>query len=61
MGPMLPISTATLWNLFGRGSISVAHSDHKALGTKELEVAVLDYRRLIAVESKMEHLKWEEI
>ncbi|CAO2649056.1 Nn.00g100050.m01.CDS01 [Neocucurbitaria sp. VM-36] len=33
--------------LYGPGSIFVAHSDHEALKRKELEEAVLDYRRLI--------------
>ncbi|CAG5175139.1 uncharacterized protein ALTATR162_LOCUS10762 [Alternaria atra] len=33
--------------LYGPGSIFVAHSDHEALKRKELEQAVLDYRRLI--------------
>ncbi|KAF1943664.1 acetylornithine deacetylase [Clathrospora elynae] len=33
--------------LYGPGSIFVAHSDHEALQRKELEEAVLDYRRLI--------------
>jgi acetylornithine deacetylase len=41
--------------LFGPGSIFVAHSDHEALKKKELEQAVLDYRRLIIAASKMDH------
>lgn len=41
--------------LYGPGSIFVAHSDHEALKRKELEQAVLDYRRLIIAASKMDH------
>jgi acetylornithine deacetylase len=41
--------------LYGPGSIFVAHSDHEALKKKELELAVLDYRRLIVAASKMDH------
>ena len=33
--------------LYGPGSIFVAHSDHEALRRRELEQAVVDYRRLI--------------
>ncbi|KAJ4344232.1 hypothetical protein N0V95_006219 [Ascochyta clinopodiicola] len=40
--------------LYGPGNIFVAHSDHEALKRKELEQAVLDYRRLIIQASKME-------
>jgi acetylornithine deacetylase len=40
--------------LYGPGSIFVAHSDHEALKVKELEQAVLDYRRLI-VETTFMH------
>jgi acetylornithine deacetylase len=40
--------------LYGPGSIFVAHSDHEALKKKELEQAVLDYRRLI-VETTLMH------
>jgi acetylornithine deacetylase len=40
--------------LYGPGNIFVAHSDHEALKRKELEQAVLDYRRLIIQTSKME-------
>ncbi|KAJ4400012.1 hypothetical protein N0V91_008987 [Didymella pomorum] len=40
--------------LYGPGNIFVAHSDHEALKRKELEQAVLDYRRLIVQASKME-------
>jgi acetylornithine deacetylase len=40
--------------LYGPGSIFVAHSDHEALKKKELEQAVLDYRRLI-VETTFMH------
>ena len=39
--------------LYGPGSIFVAHSDHEALQRKELEQAVLDYRRLILKASEM--------
>ncbi|EUC36892.1 hypothetical protein COCCADRAFT_2187 [Bipolaris zeicola 26-R-13] len=39
--------------LYGPGSIFVAHSDHEALKRKELELAVLDYRRLIVKASEM--------
>jgi acetylornithine deacetylase len=41
--------------LFGPGSIFVAHSDHEALKKKELEQAVLDYRRLIIAATRMDH------
>jgi acetylornithine deacetylase len=41
--------------LYGPGSILVAHSDHEALKRRELERAVLDYRRLIVAASKMDH------
>jgi acetylornithine deacetylase len=41
--------------LYGPGSIFVAHSDHEALKRKELEQAVLDYRRLIIAASRMDH------
>lgn len=41
--------------LYGPGSIFVAHSDHEALKKKELEQAVLDYRRLIIAASRMDH------
>lgn len=47
--------------LFGPGSIFVAHSDHEALKRKELELAVLDYRRLIVAAGKIEHQEWEVI
>ena len=40
--------------MYGPGNIFVAHSDHEALKRKELEQAVLDYRRLIIQASKME-------
>lgn len=40
--------------LYGPGNIFVAHSDHEALKRKDLEQAVLDYRRLIIQASKME-------
>jgi acetylornithine deacetylase len=40
--------------LYGPGTIFVAHSDHEALKRKDLEQAVLDYRRLIIQASKME-------
>ncbi|KAJ4380346.1 hypothetical protein N0V86_004657 [Didymella sp. IMI 355093] len=43
--------------LYGPGTIFVAHSDHEALKRKELEQAVLDYRRLIIQASKMEQKK----
>ncbi|KAI8935687.1 hypothetical protein NX059_007208 [Plenodomus lindquistii] len=39
--------------LYGPGSIFVAHSDHEALQRKELEQAVLDYRRLIIKASEV--------
>ncbi|KAF1838673.1 acetylornithine deacetylase [Decorospora gaudefroyi] len=39
--------------LYGPGSIFVAHSDHEALKRKELEQAVLDYRRLILKATQM--------
>jgi acetylornithine deacetylase len=41
--------------LYGPGSIFVAHSDHEALKKKELEQAVLDYRRIIIEASRMDH------
>jgi acetylornithine deacetylase len=41
--------------LYGPGTIFVAHSDHEALKKKELEQAVLDYRRLIIAVSKADH------
>ncbi|KAF2645754.1 Zn-dependent exopeptidase [Massarina eburnea CBS 473.64] len=47
--------------LYGPGSIFVAHSDHEALERKELEQAVLDYRRLIIEASKMVHQGQEEL
>lgn len=37
--------------LYGPGTIFVAHSDHEALKRRELERAVLDYRRLIVAAS----------
>ena len=43
--------------LYGPGTIFVAHSDHEALKRKELEQAVLDYRRLIIQASKMEPMQ----
>jgi acetylornithine deacetylase len=46
--------------LYGPGSIFVAHSDHEALTKKELEQAVLDYRRLIVEAGKMEPMQREE-
>ncbi|PSN65643.1 acetylornithine deacetylase [Corynespora cassiicola Philippines] len=46
--------------LYGPGSIFVAHSDHEALQRKELEQAVLDYRRLIIAATKMEHQQTHE-
>ena len=33
----------------------MAHSDHEALKRKELEKAVLDYRRLIVAASRVDH------
>jgi acetylornithine deacetylase len=47
--------------LYGPGSIFVAHSDHEALKRKELEQAVLDYRKLIIAASKMDHQAQEEL
>jgi acetylornithine deacetylase len=47
--------------LYGPGSIFVAHSDHEALKKKELEQAVLDYRRLIIAASRMDHRDQEEL
>ncbi|KAF2185078.1 Zn-dependent exopeptidase [Zopfia rhizophila CBS 207.26] len=41
--------------LYGPGSIFVAHSDHEALKKKDLEQAVLDFRRLIVETSEMHH------
>ncbi|ORY16289.1 hypothetical protein BCR34DRAFT_120307 [Clohesyomyces aquaticus] len=41
--------------LYGPGSIFVAHSDHEALEKKELEQAVLDFRKLIVATSMMHH------
>jgi len=41
--------------LYGPGNIFVAHSDHEALQKRELEQAVLDYRRLILAASRMDH------
>jgi acetylornithine deacetylase len=46
--------------LYGPGSIFVAHSDHEALTRKELEQAVLDYRRLIIEAGKMEPMQRAE-
>jgi acetylornithine deacetylase len=46
--------------LYGPGSIFVAHSDHEALTKKELEQAVLDYRRLIIEAGKMHSMQREE-
>jgi acetylornithine deacetylase len=43
--------------LYGPGSIFVAHSDHEALKRKELEQAVLDYRRLILKASEVRQKK----
>jgi acetylornithine deacetylase len=47
--------------LYGPGNIFVAHSDHEALKKKELEQAVLDYRRLIVAASRMDHREQEEL
>lgn len=47
--------------LYGPGSILVAHSDHEALKKKELEQAVLDYRRLILEASRMDHQDQQEL
>lgn len=47
--------------LYGPGSIFVAHSDHEALKKKELEQAVLDYRRIILEASRMDHQFQEEL
>ncbi|KAL1595813.1 hypothetical protein SLS60_009503 [Paraconiothyrium brasiliense] len=47
--------------LYGPGSILVAHSDHEALKKKELEQAVLDYRRLILEASRMDHQYQQEL
>jgi acetylornithine deacetylase len=47
--------------LYGPGNIFVAHSDHEALKRKELEQAVLDYRRIIIAASKMDHQEQEEL
>ncbi|KAJ4344547.1 uncharacterized protein N0V89_012291 [Didymosphaeria variabile] len=47
--------------LYGPGSIFVAHSDHEALKKKELEQAVLDYRRLIVEASRMDHQDQQEL
>ncbi|KAF1971525.1 Zn-dependent exopeptidase [Bimuria novae-zelandiae CBS 107.79] len=47
--------------LYGPGSIFVAHSDHEALKKKELEQAVLDYRRLIVEASRMDHQTQQEL
>jgi len=44
--------------LYGPGNIFVAHSDHEALNKKDLEQAVLDYRRLIVAASRMD--RWEQ-
>ncbi|KAF2196969.1 Zn-dependent exopeptidase [Delitschia confertaspora ATCC 74209] len=41
--------------LYGPGNIFVAHSDHEALTRKELEQAVLDYRKLIIATNMMRH------
>ncbi|KAF2474687.1 acetylornithine deacetylase-like protein [Lindgomyces ingoldianus] len=46
--------------LYGPGSIFVAHSDHEALKKKDLEQAVLDFRRLIIATSMMHHDEREE-
>jgi acetylornithine deacetylase len=47
--------------LYGPGSIFVAHSDHEALTKKELEQAVLDYRRLIIEAGKMRPMEQEQV
>ncbi|KAF2266355.1 Zn-dependent exopeptidase [Lojkania enalia] len=47
--------------LYGPGTIFVAHSDHEALKRKELEQAVLDYRRLIIATSMMHHQEHVEV
>jgi len=47
--------------LYGPGTIFVAHSDHEALEKKELEQAVLDYRRLIIAASKIDHQSQVEL
>ncbi|KAF2785910.1 Zn-dependent exopeptidase [Melanomma pulvis-pyrius CBS 109.77] len=47
--------------LYGPGSIFVAHSDHEALKKKELEQAVLDYRRLIVETSFMHHQERQDL
>jgi acetylornithine deacetylase len=46
--------------LYGPGTIFVAHGDHEALTRRELEQAVLDYRRLIVAASKMHEYGQEE-
>ncbi|KAF2112435.1 acetylornithine deacetylase-like protein [Lophiotrema nucula] len=45
--------------LYGPGNIFVAHSDHEALKKKELEQAVLDYRRLI-IATSLSHTEEEQ-
>jgi acetylornithine deacetylase len=45
--------------LYSPRSIFVSHLDHKALKRKELEQAVLNYRKVIIEASKMEHQGWE--
>ncbi|KAF2707118.1 Zn-dependent exopeptidase [Pleomassaria siparia CBS 279.74] len=47
--------------LYGPGSIFVAHSDHEALKKKELEQAVLDYRRLIVETSFMHNQERQDL
>ena len=47
--------------LYGPGSIFVAHSAHEALHRRELEQAVLDYRRLIVETSFMHHQEKQDL
>jgi acetylornithine deacetylase len=47
--------------LYGPGNIFVAHSDHEALKKRELEQAVLDYKRLIVATSRMDHREQVEL
>ncbi|KAF2749373.1 Zn-dependent exopeptidase [Sporormia fimetaria CBS 119925] len=43
--------------LYGPGTIFVAHSDHEALKRRELEQAVLDFRRLIVTAGRMDKFR----
>ncbi|KAF2280940.1 Zn-dependent exopeptidase [Westerdykella ornata] len=52
--PNLKVDQGVRRYLYGPGSIQVAHSDHEALTRRELERAVLDYRRMIVEATRMD-------